>query len=155
VDNKRLRQYLLAPLDKAYDKMNIAEFIHTYGLHDTGIDRIIYNPNTEQLRLDVDLAQYELPSYDESMPELVEGTLVIDGVNEVQAEPMYCAFEDGVEMDGEILRLERNGKHHWEASIILHPRDVGQSGFLLLRFTTGPAEGFSFERLRPADDLFG
>lgn len=154
VDLRLFRKSILSHTDKAYDKMKIARFVNAYGLHDTGVDRITYDADAKQLRLDVGLAQYELPSYDESMPELVEGTLVIDGVNEVRAEPTYCAFEDGLEMDGEILQFERKAEHDWEASIILHPRDVGGSGFLLLRFTTGPAEGFSFERPNPDDDLF-
>lgn len=66
--------------------MKPEQFFRTYGFHDSGMDRIVYDPDGRELMMEVDLCAYEQPGYVKGSPEIVPVWLRFTGVEAYENE---------------------------------------------------------------------
>ena len=90
--------------------MNLKDFFDDYEFHDSPLDDIVFDKQTEQLSLSIDLCLFNQKGYQQGGPENQKGTLVFSQVKQFIADPDIDII-DWKTQDGQILdaRLDDKG----------------------------------------------
>lgn len=124
--------------------MSAADLLGAISFHDSVVNRITFHPESHELRLVIELGNYNQSTYDVARdPETVPGDLVFRGISELAVEPERALAPWSLDMDGEIITLDTerhvDGNFHVKLVVVLTDYRSRINETFLIRFKAADA----------------
>ncbi|TKD02444.1 hypothetical protein [Polyangium fumosum] len=124
---------------------NPSDLLDHISLHDSVVNSVVWDSSNGELRLRVELGNYNQVGYDASKdPEIIEGTLAFYGVSDLRYEPEEAFTIWNQQIDGEIVETtaESDGARGARLRILIVVIEYGsnRSTPYIFEFTTTGAD---------------
>lgn len=91
------------------NNMSISDLMENFDLHDSLLENAVYDPITNELLLSVELANWRQKDYEETEPEMVNGTFTFSNVTHYSTDPDSFTFNSNEIMDIRMMDINPNG----------------------------------------------
>jgi hypothetical protein len=136
--------------------MQLSQFFHEFTFHDSGLERMQYDPADTVCRLKITLLNYDQRWYQEGEPEMIVGEIVFRGVRELKIEPSEGLFKEDGTSDGEILRVRQGDEevlNCWTFDVIGHQYSPASHSYFTLTLCADEVEWHFVAEYNSEDDL--